>query len=324
MVRIALGSLRQRIGGALRPFWQLPRRPNRWCQPESIAFTVMSSDCVLRPIAEGEGPVVFEDGPMTEVSTQEINRDKPSWFRMCVMATATLFCLFTAAALVNLTVVNSATSVDLLIVLGVFLVLFGVGVACSAGFYNGDRAFLFAQLCRVIGLTPPAVHSGARVVQALALGVAVPVAVVWLCLRFGVPLVQAMTGVDPPSDVLGDRSNWYFDVPVGLAVLGITAAAVGEEVIFRGFGLMVWQLRTYPTEPKWRTVSTVVGLGLGFVLSTAAFGLSHSGYGPWNVVLMVPFGAVLFVMTILTRALWPAIVAHTVWNLHAFGLIALV
>jgi membrane protease YdiL (CAAX protease family) len=93
---------------------------------------------------------------------------------------------------------------------------------------------------------------------------------------------------------------------VGTAILVTVLAPIAEEVLFRGY--------VFPALRNWRgTAPAVVGTGL-------LFGLLHVVSSPaYALVPLSLFGALLCLVYLKTRSLYPCIVLHSVNNCIAFG-----
>jgi membrane protease YdiL (CAAX protease family) len=127
-----------------------------------------------------------------------------------------------------------------------------------------------------------------RPVVEIAVGLGTAVAMVLALIPLGL-LLEAL-GVEAENPVLDDlvsRLNW------GTIFLIAASAAIGEELLFRGF-----------LQPR-----------VGIVVTNILFGLVHLGYGVvLQVVVPLALGFVFSMLVVKTRSLLPAIVAHFAFN----------
>jgi membrane protease YdiL (CAAX protease family) len=95
------------------------------------------------------------------------------------------------------------------------------------------------------------------------------------------------------------------------ALVGLSAAAgLGEELLFRGLvqdGLASW-------------LGAPHGAWIGLIVGSAAFGLAHPISVSYALVVGLN-GAYLGCLVIATGSLWPAVVAHAVYDLVALAVI---
>lgn len=88
--------------------------------------------------------------------------------------------------------------------------------------------------------------------------------------------------------------------PVWWRVISVIRAAIGEEVLFRGYAIS--RLRALTGSLSW-----------GAFLSWAIFSLEHVGVWGWGHLLIAGFGgATLTVLFLWKRNLWVSIVAHMI------------
>lgn len=166
---------------------------------------------------------------------------------------------------------------------------------------------------------PRSIWTAHRPVEPLLLGIVAPVVLVFVWLRVLDPLLRSATSITP-AIVSTDRINWYSGLPTGLVIVSIASGVIWEEVLFRGPGLLLWQLRDSVESRISRHALTVVSIVGGGLLSTVAFGYHHGNQGAWNVLLGCTFGALFYPLALATRSLWPSIIGHLVWNLDAWGI----
>lgn len=106
---------------------------------------------------------------------------------------------------------------------------------------------------------------------------------------------EALAGADPFV-----RSLWA-------AVI----SPLPEEVLYRGpLVVLAALVRTHATRPATRTAILISGA----VVSTVIFGFAHLGWSVANFVATLILGAVCSALTLGSRSLWPAVVAHAVYN----------
>jgi membrane protease YdiL (CAAX protease family) len=154
-----------------------------------------------------------------------------------------------------------------------------------------------------VGLAVP--HRNRAIVGTLA---AVPA-----CYMVALPAVGLylyLAGVDM-TEMARERQELFDMVPeTSLMSLLLLAVFTGihEELLFRGFILTrIWALAR----------SKVAAVAIGGVL----FGLLHAYQGPIGVIQTTAVGLVLGTIVTLTRSLWPAIIAHVIFNGVSLALI---
>jgi len=132
-----------------------------------------------------------------------------------------------------------------------------------------------------------------------------PLPAVWLYLY--------LAGVDM-TEMVQERQEFFEIIPeTSLMSLLLLAVFTGihEELLFRGFILTrIWALAR----------SKVAAIAICAVL----FGLPHAYQGPIGVIQTTAVGLVLGTIVTLTRSLWPAIIAHGIFNGVGLALIPLI
>ena len=194
--------------------------------------------------------------------------------------------LYVAAAFIGSAMALEALSIPRP---GVFAVVIGVGVATWRLRRSGTR---WSDL----GLRAPRSWGKALLwaFAAYALVIAVNFAVV-------TPLARSLSW--PPTDVerLGDLAG---DLPLlaGWLAIAWTTAALGEELLFRGFlqtRLMAW------------FGGTALGNASAIILQAMLFGLAHMGFGIRGAVTAGFVGVVYGIVYLVNgRNLWPLIISH--------------
>lgn len=130
----------------------------------------------------------------------------------------------------------------------------------------------------------------------------------------GLATVLATKGLGWPPMRTAALGALHGDVPALLGMLAIawTTAAVGEELLFRGF----LQGRLHALFGGGR------GAGIAAVLAQAAiFGLAHAYQGPTGILVTGTVGLVFGLVFLRARTLWPLMVAHGL--VDTVGLLAL-
>ncbi len=97
------------------------------------------------------------------------------------------------------------------------------------------------------------------------------------------------------------RAVFWFDLGPGLML-----TAVSEELVFRGFGVLA--LLALGWRPIW-----------AILFSSLLFGLVHWGLGPAVIVTATLWGLLPALSVVLTRSIFPAIIAHYVTNFVDFS-----
>ncbi|HUR63463.1 MAG TPA: CPBP family glutamic-type intramembrane protease [Candidatus Thermoplasmatota archaeon] len=111
----------------------------------------------------------------------------------------------------------------------------------------------------------------------------------------------------------GDDSLYFTNMTLYHAVLLSAAAALGEELLFRGLlqGLL---LRGFRALGRWP------GAVLAIVLQAAVFGFAHAGYGNFAHVLFPALFGLLAGFLAWRFGLWSAIALHFLADFYIFGL----
>ena len=115
-----------------------------------------------------------------------------------------------------------------------------------------------------------------------------------------VPLAVAVTGVSVDlSQVEAVRDDpgtlWIW------IAQAVTLAAVGEELVFRGY--LIRRVADLFGQSR-------LGLSIGLVISSMGFGWAHRYQGEAGMVATGLIGALLALLYLRTRSLWPVIICH--------------
>ncbi|MEA3189921.1 MAG: protease family protein [Thermoplasmata archaeon] len=168
----------------------------------------------------------------------------------------------------------------------------------------GTRLVPVAGTLRYFRLTDP----GKGILKGLAWGAAI------LGAFIAIGLLLEKSGVsqdNPVKDQLVEAMTW----PLVVAVA--TAAAVGEEVFFRG-----WMIRRLEEAGARRGLSLRGAQVLAVGVSSLLFGLAHFGYGtPLQVILPGALGVLFGAIVVRGGSLWTVIVAHFVYDFVALSVV---
>ena len=113
---------------------------------------------------------------------------------------------------------------------------------------------------------------------------------------FSIFVNRRFLGSEPSEDDLAHLASGWHELP-SLVII----APLGEELIYRGYGLLV-------LEP--------LGLLLTAIISTLAFALMH--YKPVVMLMALVAGTVLFVCYWFSGSLWVPVTAHAIANLGSW------
>jgi membrane protease YdiL (CAAX protease family) len=126
--------------------------------------------------------------------------------------------------------------------------------------------------------------------------------VVWGVLA-GVLILAALTGIHfgilPALHLTEDQQvNTLLATPLWWRFISVIRAAVGEEVLFRGYAIE-------------RTQEVTGSKALAAILSCVVFTLAHLGTWGWGHLLIAGFGGIVFTLLYLWRRnIWVNIIAH--------------
>lgn len=132
------------------------------------------------------------------------------------------------------------------------------------------------------------------------------VAVMPLCyvaILIVVPMVMTVLGISM-EDMLLERSEFFAEVPalpVAAAIAVAMFVGLHEEVLFRGFILG-------------RLQSALRSSAGAIIASSVIFGLLHGYQGIIGVFQTGTVGIILGVLTVRTRTVWPAVLAHGMFD----------
>lgn len=102
-----------------------------------------------------------------------------------------------------------------------------------------------------------------------------------------------------------DEENVFANMTLYHAILLSAAAAVGEELVYRGFFQTILA----------RRMPMVVAI----ILQAVFFGFAHSGYGTWIHVLLPALFGIVVGFAAWRFGIWMAIVMHFLVDVYAFG-----
>ena len=161
---------------------------------------------------------------------------------------------------------------------------------------------------RTLGLSRPR-----SIVRTVAIGIALGVVLLAFSKLMLTPIVERLTGI--PRDL----SAFDFlrgDTGAFLRLLPLVwlSAALGEEIVFRGF--MIGRLEfAFGGASRIATSAAVI-------LATTLFAFAHAYQGPTGIVITGILGLVFAVLYVATgRNLWTNIVAHGVYDTGSFLLV---
>lgn len=118
-----------------------------------------------------------------------------------------------------------------------------------------------------------------------------------------VAMVVATQGLGWPPMQSGRIGSVQGNLPALLGILAIawTTAALGEELLFRGFLQGRLQALLGARRGAGLLAATVQGL---------VFGLAHAYQGPTGVLVTGSLGLVFGLLYLRTKSLWPLVIAH--------------
>jgi len=161
---------------------------------------------------------------------------------------------------------------------------------------------------RALGLSRPR-----SIARTIAVGVALGIVLLAFSKLMLTPIVERLTGI--PRDLSafdflrGDPAAF-----VKLLPLIWLSAALGEEIVFRGF--LIGRLETAFGGASRLATGTAV------VLATALFAFAHAYQGPTGILITGILGLVFAVLFVATgRNLWINVVAHGVYDTGSFLLV---
>lgn len=173
---------------------------------------------------------------------------------------------------------------------GVVLLAYNAAIASLLWFLARHRGVGVVTALRLD--VPPELSS-----LALAAGLALGCWVVSVAYRAAAPL----TGLQPPVGGGADLTTLFGAGAVGAVLTMIVVAVVGpvlEEALLRGIVLGALRGR--------------LGVWVSIAVSAVAFSLLHASL--WSFLPLTVLGVALGWLAVRSRSLWPAIVAHVVYN----------
>ena len=105
---------------------------------------------------------------------------------------------------------------------------------------------------------------------------------------------------------------------LGAVPLALAHAAIPEEVIFRGLGVLLplGLLTTAATSPARRRATAIILA----VVTTTGFAAAHAPYGARNIAVAAVLGAIYAALALTSRSVLPAIAAHAWYDAATFAL----
>lgn len=161
--------------------------------------------------------------------------------------------------------------------------------------------------------SPASIGLGKPPLSRTLLGTLAAVPACYAAVIVSVGLYLVVTGVDV-AGMVEERGEFFEMVPdlsIGTLLMFTLFVGLHEEILFRGF--MLSRLCALFGRP---TIAVLAG---GLI-----FGLLHVYQGPIGVVQTTMVGLVLAGTVIITRTLWPAIIAHFVFDTIGLLLIPIV
>ena len=128
---------------------------------------------------------------------------------------------------------------------------------------------------------------------------------------------QLMASLFPRAeDLIDDRYDIYAGHSTPYVwLVQLVENGLSEELVFRSPVLAAYLLLRASTLAHRRFAWML--WAVGSVGWTTVFALSHSDYGMWNVAPAFVMGLVFVGVTVLTRTVWTAVIAHTTYNTWA-------
>lgn len=174
------------------------------------------------------------------------------------------------------------------------------------------------QSVRNLGLVMPSRRDGTaltrpRLIWWLLVAPALVTAVLFWWI---VPWVGTWMPSPSGTEITANAQRQQLATGVPTTILVSFAVAGREELLFRAGVLAAarkWDLRLYGAGPVRAAVWILV-----VTSSTVAFGFFHLNYGARNVVAVLPLGLLCCLLTLSSRSLWPAIIAHGLYDSLVF------
>lgn len=169
----------------------------------------------------------------------------------------------------------------------------------------GVMLMLRRQGCSAIGL-------GRARPATVAIGVVIAVPASYVAVLIVVPIFLTLMGISF-EELIAERSEFFDEIPElpawGAAVFAMFVG-LHEEVLFRGFVL--------------GRLQSVLKSNIGAVIaSSVIFGVMHGYQGMVGVIQTGTVGLVLAILTVRMRTLWPAVIAHGIFDTIGLVLIPL-
>jgi len=194
-----------------------------------------------------------------------------------------------------------------------------VVVHCASKTWTWHRPGpVLRQSVRNLGLVMPSRRDGTTLTRPrlmwwfLVAPALVTVALFW----WFVPWVGTWMPAPSGTEITANAQRQQLATGVPTAILVSFAVAGREELLFRAGVLAAarkWDLRLYGAGPVRAAIWVLL-----VTASTVAFGFFHLDYGARNVVAVLPLGLLCCLLTLSSRSLWPAIIAHGLYDSLAF------
>ncbi len=181
----------------------------------------------------------------------------------------------------------------------------GVGYLLWSGWHPRDGIDVIATRLRQHGLP----MGGRSEAASMHVG--------WLLLPvilFASAAIQLIASSQAPQLINSDETSVWDNMTPYHGIMISAAAAVGEEVVYRGFmmvaGAMLLQRLRVPSNVAWSTSLVAQGI---------IFGFAHGGYGNWLHVIQATLFGLLAGAMALRFGIWSATTVHFLIDIYAIG-----